>query len=199
MTDLAICKYCDTVHRREELPGRSTARCVTCDSPLYHTKNSLGAMLAMSITATVAFVVANVFPLITLQASGHKIEATLWSAIVASYDQSLPIVAGALAATLMIAPTIELVLMLWVLVPLCVGARPPGFPLLMRAMQFMRPWRMTEVFLLGVLVAVVKLAGLATTIPGWGAFGVAVMTVALAALGTFDLSALWERAEELGR
>ncbi len=197
MRELAICKYCDTVHRRAELPGRATARCVTCDSPLYHSNRDLGAMLAISITATVAFVVANTFPLITLMASGHKTEATVWGAIVASYDQQLPVVAAALAVTLLIVPMIELALLLWVLVPLCAHARPPGFALMMRAMQFMRPWRMTEVFLLGVVVAVVKLAGLASTVPGWGVFGVAVMTLALAAIGTFDLGALWQRADEV--
>ncbi len=197
MSELAICNYCDTVHRRSELPGRATARCVTCDSPLYHANTDLGAMLAVTITATVAFVIANVFPLITLSAQGHTTEATLWGAIMASYDQDLPVVATALASTLIIAPLLELGLLLWVLVPLCAGSRPLGFSIIMRGMHVMRPWRMVEVFLLGVVVAVVKLAALADTVPGWGAFGIAVMTLALASLAAFDTDALWRRADEL--
>ncbi len=197
MRELAICRYCDTVHRRPDVPGRATARCVRCNSPLYRANADLGAMLAVTLTATVAFVIANGFPLITMSINGHTTEATLWAAILASYNQELPLVAAALVISLIIAPLIELLLLLWVLVPLRAGARPIGFSLIMRAIRIMRPWRMVEVFLLGVVVAVVKLAGLASVVPGWGCFGIAVMTFALASLGSFDTSALWRRADEV--
>lgn len=197
MRELAICAYCDTVHRRAELPGKSTARCVTCDSPLYHTNTDLGAMLAATITAAVAFIIANTFPLITLTSGGFQTQATLWRAVVASYDQDLPAVAVALAATLMIAPLFEIGLLLWVLVPLCLDTRPLGFKGSMRVMHVLRPWRMVEVFLLGVLVAVVKLGNLAETVPGWGLFGIAVMTIALASLSAFDRTELWRRADRI--
>jgi paraquat-inducible protein A len=197
--ELAVCRYCDTVHRRSRSVGHGTARCRTCDAPLYHTNDDLSAMLAATITAAVAFVVANAFPLITLTSQGHQTRATLWGAIVASYDQNLPLVAVTLAATLIVAPVLEIGLLLWVLVPLHAGTRPPGFIRIMRSMHALRPWRMVEVFLLGVLVAIVKLAGLATTIPGWGAFGIAVMTMALASLASFDQGALWRRAAEVRR
>ncbi len=154
-------------------------------------------MLAVAITATVAFVIANGFPLITMSVNGHKTEATLWGAIVASYNQELPLVAAALMISLIIAPLIEIVLLLWVLVPLCAGVRPLAFSMIMRAINVMRPWRLVEVFLLGVVVAVVKLAALASTVPGWGSFGIAVMTFALASLGSFDTGALWKRADEV--
>jgi paraquat-inducible protein A len=154
-------------------------------------------MLAVTVTATVAFVIANGFPLITFSVNGHQTEATLWGAIVASYNRHLPLVAATLLATLIIAPLIEIVLLLWVLVPLRAGTRPPGFAIVMRAIHIMRPWRMVEVFLIGVVVAVVKLAGLASTVPGWGCFGIGVMTFALASLGSFDAGALWRRADEV--
>jgi paraquat-inducible protein A len=154
-------------------------------------------MLAVTLTATVAFVVANGFPLIAMSVNGRQTEATLWGAIVASYNQELPLVAAALTISLIIAPLIEILLLLSVLVPLCAGTRPLGFSLIMRAIRLMRPWRMIEVFLLGVVVAVVKLAGLADTVPGWGSFGVIVLTFALAALGSFDTAAMWRRADEV--
>jgi paraquat-inducible protein A len=196
---LAICPYCDTVHRRPTLLVRSSARCTTCHSPLYHPDGDLAAMLAVTITATVAFVVANTFPLITMTASGRQTAATLWSAIVSSYNRDLPVVAVALAVTLVITPLIELLLLLWVLVPLCAGKYPPGFPIIMRAMHALRPWRMNEVFLLALAVAAVKLAGLANTVPGWGLFGVAVLTLALASLASFDRAIMWQRADEVRR
>lgn len=199
MAELTICTYCDEVHARPLLRRGASARCTVCHSSLYHADSDLGAMLAVTVTATISFVIANAFPLITMTAAGRQSSATLWSAIVASYNRDLPFVAVALTATLIITPLAELLMLLWVLVPLAAGVRPPGFALLMRAMHAMRPWRMVPVFLLGLAVAVVKLSGLAATAPGWGMFGVAVMTIALASLATFDREILWRRADEFRR
>jgi paraquat-inducible protein A len=197
--ELVICSYCDTVHRRVEVAVRKTMRCVTCDSPLYRGNADLGAMLAVTLTAATAFAIANALPLLTLTSQGHQTRATLWRAIVASYDSQLPVVAAALSLTLLVAPTVELGLLLWVLVPLCLRTRPLGFAQAMWILRALRPWRMMEVFFLGVVVAAVKLAGLATSLPGWGMFGLAVMSFALAALSSFDQGALWRRADEVAR
>ena len=199
MPDLAICSYCDTVHRRVELTGRTTARCVTCHAPLYRTRPDLGAMLAVAITAAIALVIANTFPLVTLTSQGQQTQATVWRAIAVSYDQNLPFVALVLAITLVVAPVLEIGSLLWILVPLCAGARPLGFATVMRALRALRPWRMVEVFLLGVIVAVVKLSALATATPRWGLYGVGAVTVALAALASFDHASMWRRAEEVAR
>ena len=196
-TALVLCNYCDAVHRRTEAAGRETMRCATCASPLYRGNADLGAMLAVTITATIAFFVANTLPLLTLTSQGQQTRATLWRAIAASYDSQLPFVATALTLTLLIVPAVELALLLWVLVPLCLWTRPPAFYATMAVLRTLRPWRMIEVFFLGVIVAVVKLAGLATALPGWGLFGVAVLSFSFAALSSFDQGALWRRAEEL--
>jgi paraquat-inducible protein A len=199
MPELAVCTYCDTVHRRADLPGRSSARCVRCDAPLYHATTDLPAMLAVTVTALIALIIANAFPLITLTSAGQRTQATLWAAILASYNQQLPLVAVGLATTLIIAPIFELGMLLWVLVPLVFRTRPPGFRIIMRMMSVLRPWRLIEVFLLGVVIAIVKLSGLATAVVGWGAFGLAVLAMAMAALGTFDQATLWRRADEVSR
>ena len=197
--ELVLCSYCDTVHRRVDVASRQTLRCAVCDSPLYRSNRDLGAMLAATLTAVVGFAIANTSPLLTLTARGQQTRATLWRAIAASYDRDLPFVSAALSLTLIIAPAIELGLLLWLLVPLCLRARPAGFAPAMRMLRVLRPWRMVEVFLLGVVVAVVKLSGLTTSLPGWGLFGIAIMSVALASLASFDQGAMWRRAEEVAR
>jgi paraquat-inducible protein A len=108
MPELAICAYCDTVHRRTPMRDRATARCVTCSGRLYRGEADIGAMLAVAITATVAFAIANWFPLVTLTSGGARTQATLWQAIAASYDNDLPLVALVLAVTLIVAPLLEL-------------------------------------------------------------------------------------------
>lgn len=196
MTELAICEYCDTVHRAAA-DRRAKARCVTCRAPLDRGEPAVGALLAVAVTALVAFVIANSFPLVYLVSNGARSSATIWQAIAAAYDGHMPVVAVILAATLVVAPLAEIALLLWVLVPLRLAARPPAFAAAMRALRILRPWRLVEVFLLGVVVALVKLSVLATARPGLGVFGIAVMVFALTAVASCDRGVLWRRAAEV--
>ena len=87
----------------------------------------------------------------------------------------------------------------YVLLPLRAGQQAPGFDVVLRAMQAVKPWVMVEVFMLGVLVAFVKLNGLASVIPGPGlwAFG-GVMILAAAMASAFDHETCGRRRREFG-
>jgi paraquat-inducible protein A len=55
---------------------------------------------------------------------------------------------------------------------------------------------MMEVFLLGILVSVVKLAGMASIIPGIALWAFALLILVLAAAGAaLDREEVWERLE----
>jgi paraquat-inducible protein A len=71
------------------------------------------------------------------------------------------------------------------------GRRSPGFAPMMRLLHRMRPWSMTEVFLLGALVAIVKLANWVPIAAGAGIWAVAALTIVLAALGRCDPASWW--------
>ena len=67
---------------------------------------------------------------------------------------------------------------------------------LFRLLLSLLPWSMVGVYMLGVLVAVVKLADLATVIPGLGLFGITALILAMAAMeSTLDPDAVWSRLE----
>ena len=61
-------------------------------------------------------------------------------------------------------------------------------------MQHLQIWSMPEVMMLGVLIALVKIAELATVTPGVGlyAFGALMLLVPAISL-SFDVRALWQR------
>lgn len=67
---------------------------------------------------------------------------------------------------------------------------------MVRAMQSLRPWGMVEVFLLGVLVALVKLSSIATVIPGPALWAFMALTVLLTAILAFDPRGFWEMLDE---
>jgi paraquat-inducible protein A len=91
-------------------------------------------------------------------------------------------------------PALQLLTMSYLLGPVLLGRAPVGFPSAFRMLQAVRPWAMVEVLMLGVLVSMVKLANLATLMPGialW-AFG-ALMLVMAAIAAVFDPRELWAR------
>jgi paraquat-inducible protein A len=196
-TPIVICEHCDAVYRRRPLPLGQLARCSRCHAPLYRNRPiDLDVMLALAFAALIVLIVANVFPIVNLQVSNDDREATLWGAILATYDSGVGFVALLAALTVFFYPLIQLLLYLHVLLPLRVGMRGAAFNTSMHLLRAMQPWSMVEVFVLGVLVAVVKLTSMAEVTPMIGMWGFAVLTVLMTWLNSYDLHQLWDIAEE---
>jgi paraquat-inducible protein A len=66
-----------------------------------------------------------------------------------------------------------------------------------KLLQMLRPWGMVEVFLLGVLVAIVKLGSMAQVIPGAALWAFVGLTVLLTVVMSFNPRAFWEMAFKL--
>ncbi len=65
---------------------------------------------------------------------------------------------------------------------------------MMRWAEKHEPWAMLEVMMLGILVSLVKIAELASVIPGVGMFATGALIFLLAAISvTFDAGVVWER------
>jgi len=93
-----------------------------------------------------------------------------------------------------------LVGILFVLVPLQRGRRPAAMGPLVRTLIALRPWVMLEVYVLGALVAVVKLAQLASIDLDLGAYAFGLLIVVwTASVSLLDWRDVWERAGEIER
>lgn len=75
--------------------------------------------------------------------------------------------------------------------------RPPRWVgTLLRYHPTTRTWSMIEVMLLGVLVALIKIADYATVIPGVALFTLGALVFLLAGIqSSFDAREVWERTE----
>ena len=194
---LTACHECDLLLRELPLSPGGTAICPRCGAELYRSRpGCLERALALVCTALVLLLFANVFPIVGLDLQGQRIETTVFGAAYRLWQDEMIPVALVLLATTVVVPFIELVALLWLLLPLHLGQRPPGFALVFRALRLAHPWAMIEVFILGILVSLVKLSHLAEVLiePALGCFG-ALMLV-LAALATqLDDYALWQAWE----
>jgi paraquat-inducible protein A len=142
----------------------------------------------------VLFLIANVNPIVGLEIQGSRNATNLLGAVHTIWEQGMPAVATLVLLTTFLLPAIELSAMIYLLLPLKLGETPPGLPAIMRVLQIIKPWGMVEVFMLGVLVALVKLTHFASVIPGIALWSFGALTLMLAAAAaSFDNRDVWER------
>jgi paraquat-inducible protein A len=143
------------------------------------------------------FLIAQGYPILELDANGITSQTTLFGALVALWNQDMQIVAVMVFCATTLFPLTELVALLYVLIPIRSGYVPPGFNQVLRAIQFVRPWGMIEVFMLGVLITIVKMVSLARVIPEAALFAFGALTLMFAVVVMFDPRTLWDIADEL--
>lgn len=193
--DLVACHECDLLQRLPVAPARSRVRCQRCGCVLDHGgRDPVAAPLALGITALILFLLSNAFPLLEFGLGGQRDEAYLLAGIRQLYAQQAPILAIVVLFTTLIAPLLHICLLIYIYLPLRFGRRPPAFVAALRLVQAILPWSMLEIFLLGVLVAEVKLAEQATIVAGPAAWSLGLLVVVLAAAATqVHPQRLWDR------
>lgn len=197
-TEQIACLECGQLHRYTPVAPGKTATCSRCDAVLYRNRpHMLEAVLALTVAGLILFALSNLFPLLGLRAQGAEQELHLFGASVAFWDQEYRIVAGLIVLNIIIFPLFELLSLLVVTLTIHLHWQPQMAIFLFRWMREFKPWGMLEVFMLGVLVAVVKLGDLATLIVGtafWSFAGLVLVMAAATAL--LDPFVVWR---ELGR
>jgi len=157
-----------------------------------HRRKAFDKALAFTIAALILFAVANAFPFMGFGLPGDIRHTTLVTGSIEMYRQ------GAIALSLIvifasvIIPALQMILLLYLLVPLNLGYRPREIPAVMKTLHHMGNWSMMDVFLLAILVSTVKLADMAHIVPGPALFAFIVLIFMLAgAQASFDEERVW--------
>ncbi|MDO9708667.1 paraquat-inducible protein A [Paracraurococcus lichenis] len=198
---LAGCPDCGLFQRLPgALPPRAAASCLRCDAVLRRQRRDpFGAPLALILAALLLALVALSLPLLAIDIRGRG-EATTLATLPLAFDRYRFWELSALtAATVVLLPVLRLLLLLAVLLGLRLPAPPRRLYLAYRWQAALRPWAMTEVFLLGVFVAYTRLVALAEVEvgPALWALG-AVMLAMCAADAAQDGHAVWQALERRG-
>jgi len=195
---MIACHECDLLYHLPALPEGSVAKCSRCGAVLQrHKRDSLDRTLAWTIAGLILFAVANAFPFLALKSGGLVRETTLITGVVELYKQNMRIVAVLVFLTSILFPVIQLAGILYLLLPLKVKRLPWWKPaLVFRFIRSLQPWAMMEVFMIGILVSMVKLAKMATVIPGIAIYSFALLIFVLAAaVASLDPHLVWDRLE----
>jgi paraquat-inducible protein A len=194
---LIACHECDLLHRLQPLPAKGKARCRRCGALLYvHYPDTIDRTLACAFAGLILLLIANSYPFLSLETQGAVLETTLITGTVMLAKQSTAGVAVLVFLTSLLIPALLLASLVYVLWPLRQKRHLPGMRPVFRIALKLRPWSMAEIFFLGILVSVVKLAKMATIVPGTALFAFLALIFVLAGVSALlDPRTVWEAME----
>jgi paraquat-inducible protein A len=191
--ELIACHECDHLYQYEVIPEGAKANCEHCGNLLYrHIPDSLNRSLALYTTALILFIIANVFPFLSLELGGRVVENILFSSGWAMYELGMGELGVLIFLTSILFPFIVIVGMLYLLIPARFGFIAPYIGPVYRVINALLPWSLVGVFMLGVLISIVKLQDLANVIFGPALIALSLLLIIYtAARANFDPHVLW--------
>ena len=197
---LYACHACDALQRVEDLADGEVARCSCCGNRLFRNpRGGIDRPLALAMASLILYLIANFYPVMTITIAGNEQAATLTDSARVFLQRGDPGLAAAVWLPTVFIPGFVLTGLLYVLAPAHAGWPLPGSRWVLAWTGRLLPWGMLDVFLLGVLVALVKLVALADVLLGTGFWAMLALIFTYAAtLASFEPHIVWERLAPAG-
>jgi len=176
-------------------------KCPRCGSHLHLRKpDSVQRTMALMLAAAALYIPANMLPIMTVTELGVVTENTIVSGMCTFWQTgAYPIAIVIFTASILI-PLLKIVSLTW----LCLAASGKLHPspgMLGKIYWFtelLGRWSMVDIFVVGILVALVQLGNYMTITAGPGALAFAgVVVLTMFAAMSFDPRLLWDRLETL--
>ncbi len=168
MTETAIqtigCPVCDAVYRLPADAAERSTRCRRCGHRLtFGRPAAIVRVVAVSATMLILSVMVLLLPFLELQAGQFNNKASVFDAILSFNSGIMVPLAIAVLGFILVLPLTRFLLFVYALGPLTLRQR--NLPQATTALRWafrLQPWAMAEIFMVGVAVALIKLAGMAT-------------------------------------
>jgi paraquat-inducible protein A len=176
-----------------------SASCPRCGGFLtrYH-DDAYHRVLAFASAGLLFLIFANSYPFLSFSSSGMESVMTLRQTPAALWNNGMPEVGLLVAAFIIFIPATILIMMLALCIPLSQNRYHPWMTPLAKGIFMGQNWSMVEVFIIGVIVSLVKIAAMATVKIGISFWAYAAFTVCFTlAVANLDRYQCWERIEAL--
>lgn len=192
---VSACGVCDTLQQVPALGPDQIAHCASCGSTLRRfSRLDRARTVPLVLACLMLFGMANAFPIVVLELGGQSQPLTLLGAVMTLLNEGMIPVAMLVLLPTLLLPGMYLLVLLGTLLVIGFGLVPDKLVnRMVRVMQQIAPWSMVEVFLIGILVATIKLAGSATVVLGPALWAWMGMTITLTVVLTVDLRRLIRR------
>ncbi len=158
------CSVCDAIYRLPTERSGQATQCIRCGHKLTFGKTAALAWLVSLSATNVALLAMVVFlPFLELRAGQFDNAASVIDVVLGFSSGIMVPLAIAVLAFILMLPLSRFLLLIYALGPVAIGQRNlPNATRALRLAFFLKPWAMAEIFMVGVAVALVKLADLAT-------------------------------------
>lgn len=178
------CPNCDLIqYIPVDMMIDSICRCTRCNATLYRNqRNSVDRSLAFAITGLILFIIANLFPLLSLKALGVTQDGTLFNTSFSLFQAGQPFLSLIMLLTTIIFPLTTLLGTIYVLMQVRMNQINKFTAPTFRFLRSTDAWGMLEIFMLAMLVAMVKLGDLADVIYGVSLYAFGLLIISLTML-----------------
>ena len=177
------CHDCDLLQKLPKLAIDESAHCIRCNAILFRNqKNSVDRSLAFAITGLILYVIANMFPLLSLKALGITQEGTLLSTALSLFKADRPMLSIIMLFTTVIFPATTLLGTIYILIQVKMNQFNDYTAPVFRFLRSTDAWGMLEIFMLAVLVAMVKLGDVADVVFGPSLYAFCLLIISLTLL-----------------
>jgi paraquat-inducible protein A len=189
---IIACPDCGQLAKLPGMPDRTIARCSRCGAKLFHNRpDTVDRTLALSFTSLILFIIAVFYPFLAMRIEGFVQPTKLLTGVFTLYQQDMPGLSLLVSLTAFILPLFQILGLIYIYLPIKLGWVPWKTAEVFRAIRYLRPWGMMEIYMLGILVSMIKFSKMATIVPGVasGAFMVliCVLTATLSGLNPEDI------------
>jgi paraquat-inducible protein A len=197
---LVSCHDCHLLSRPPRLASGQESSCPRCGATLHLRKpNSIRRTWALLIAAAIFYIPANVLPMTITTALGNTQADTIMSGVIYFLFHGSPEIAIVIFVASIFLPILKLIILAYLLISVQRKSawRPRDRTQLYRITEAVGRWSMTDVYVVTILVALVKLGFFATIDAGPAAvYFAAVVVITLIAAESFDPRLIWDALEE---
>lgn len=194
---LAACPNCHFVNKWNE--QEESPKCHRCDGAIYSRKpDSFNRTLAYTITATIAYIPANLLPIMTIVYFGKGEGDTILSGVALLIELGSYPIAAVIFLASFILPLSKLIALYVLIYSLKFKSsfNKKQRTTLYRFIELFGRWSLLDVFVVALLVALVEIGSAVEIIAGGGATAFGIMVVlSLFAAESFDPRLIWDEED----
>ena len=198
---LEACAECDLLLNPRQVAVGEICQCPRCGYRIQQPRRqSIERTFIYSVTGLALLAPANLLPILGIKVLGNIRDGNLWSGVTALFNEGMWAIAILVFLASMVFPALKIILTL--LVSGYLSFDKPGRYLAtwMRYLHHLEEWAMLEVYTLGIIVACVKLAGVADLRFGYGLYAFIALLIINCLLSTsLDPYSFWRRIRQMQR
>ena len=191
---LASCHTCGLLLH---LPGAAHTHCPRCGTAMHFRKaNSISTSWAFLLAAMIAYLPANLYPVMTVISFGNSQSDTIMSGVIYLFVHGdWPLALIVFVASVLV-PLLKMLALTYLLISVqrCSPLRKQQRIRLYRIVELVGRWSMVDIFVVALLAALVNVGNIATIEPGVGAIAfTTVVILTIFAATSFDPRLIWDQ------